>query len=174
VRHLKRINDTHGHAVGDQVIHVVADTLKASCRDVGTVGRYGGEEFVVFLPGLDADAAVEVAERVRIAVLALVGSGRLPIERLSSSFGVSDLAGGAKDGAALVDHADQALYASKESGRNRVSVHGRVPVPPVADAVVSPSNDDLSRAKLVELEMLVRQRERDRKMESTNKDIFIS
>ena len=162
IDHFKRINDAHGHAVGDRVIRAVADTLRTSCRDVDTVGRYGGEEFVLLLPGLDADAAVEVAERVRIAVLALARGRDLPIERLSSSFGVSDLAGGASDGATLVDQADQALYVAKEAGRNRVSVHGRVPsAPATASRAVHPSEDDLSRAKLVELEMLVDRRERD-------------
>ena len=162
IDHFKRINDTYGHAVGDSVIRAVANTLESCCRDVDLVGRYGGEEFVVLLPGLDADAAAELAERARIAVLALAAGAELPLERLSSSFGVSDLAGDARDGAALVDQADQALYAAKEGGRNRVVRHDRASIAlPSEGAVVSPSEDDLTRAKLLELERLVHQRERD-------------
>jgi len=162
IDHFKRINDAHGHAVGDDVIRAVADVLGAAGRAGDTIGRYGGEEFVLLLPDVDARRAEAVAERARIAVIALVSGGRLALDTLSSSFGVADLEGGAQDGATLLDQADQALYAAKNGGRNRVALYS----PDDANTVSSPeplkpSVDDLARARLIELETLVRQRERD-------------
>ena len=137
VDHFKRVNDTWGHGVGDDVIRAVARTLTETCGTGATVGRYGGEEFVAVLPGLDADAAAALAERVRIAVIALAGGDALPVPSLSASFGVAGVApavGGVPgdvlegvpgDAGALVDAADRALYAAKGGGRNRVVVAGR-------------------------------------------------
>ena len=65
IDHFKAINDEHGHAIGDRVIEMVADILKAEVRDQDVVCRYGGEEFCVFLPGLVLDKATAVAERLR-------------------------------------------------------------------------------------------------------------
>ena len=137
VDHFKRVNDTWGHGVGDDVIRAVARTLTETCGAGATVGRYGGEEFVAVLPGRDAGAAALLAERVRIAVIALAGGDALPVPSLSASFGVAGVApaiGGVPgdvlegvpgDAGALVDAADRALYAAKGGGRNRVVVAGR-------------------------------------------------
>jgi len=123
IDHFKSVNDNYGHGVGDDVIKAVASAIEPFCRDVDIVGRYGGEEFVVILPGLDAEQAAEVAEKARVAVFALAEGDLLAVPKLSSSFGVADLTSGAKDGDALVDAADQALYGAKQGGRNQVSIY---------------------------------------------------
>lgn len=167
IDHFKSVNDNYGHAVGDEVIQAVADALKTVSREYDTIGRYGGEEFVMVLPGLDTTRAAEVAERVRIAVIALASSSRVAVPSLSLSFGVADLEGGASDGAALVDAADQALYAAKQNGRNRVEIYtdrkvdAGVKTTPVAGepTPIKPSDQDMMMARVVELETLLLERE---------------
>lgn len=115
IDHFKRINDLHGHDIGDEAIRVVAGLL----RETGTVGRLGGEEFGIFLPERDLDSALFHAEGLRVRVRALrIACGDDTIG-LSCSFGVSTWA--ANDTvAALIKRADVALYEAKASGRNRV------------------------------------------------------
>jgi diguanylate cyclase (GGDEF)-like protein len=125
IDHFKSVNDTYGHGVGDDVIRAVSDTMAAACGENETLGRYGGEEFVVILPGLDAPAAAELAERVRAAIVSLALGDRLAVPKLSSSFGVADMSSGASNGDLLVDLADQALYQAKQGGRNRVCVYDK-------------------------------------------------
>ena len=121
----KRINDTHGHDGGDQVLVAVAAVLKGCVREIDTVGRMGGEEFVLLLPDTDEHAACQVAERCRQAVAGIdlvLGSG----ERLSvsASLGVCALpAARVISAERFLSLADDALYRAKESGRNRVSVY---------------------------------------------------
>ncbi len=119
----KSINDTFGHAVGDQVIETVAKLMTSSFRNTDLVCRYGGEEFCILMPGAELGQAVKVAEQARAAIAKAAG-GKLktktPVE-VTSSFGVSSLTHGAKDIAELINQADKALYLSKESGRNKVS-----------------------------------------------------
>ena len=128
IDHFKQVNDNYGHAVGDDVIRATADVIKQLCRDTDIVGRYGGEEFVFVLPGMDAQLAAEVAERARIAVVALAHGDLLAVPELSSSFGVSDLSCGAVDATALIDAADQGLYQAKQQGRNCVVIIDTVKV----------------------------------------------
>ncbi|SEH47842.1 diguanylate cyclase (GGDEF) domain-containing protein [Methylobacterium sp. 275MFSha3.1] len=115
IDHFKRINDEHGHDVGDVAIKAVAELIAGA----GIAGRLGGEEFAVILPGGGLAEAVAQAERLRADVQALrIGGARGPIA-LSCSFGVSTW----RDGdsvEALVKRADVALYAAKGGGRNRV------------------------------------------------------
>jgi diguanylate cyclase (GGDEF)-like protein/PAS domain S-box-containing protein len=113
----KQVNDTHGHVLGDEVIRRVADVLGSGLRDTDSVGRYGGEEFCIFLSGADAAAAAAVAERLRSKIDS-PGFARVPI---TVSFGVSSSSFGAETLAELIDQADEALYASKHAGRNRVT-----------------------------------------------------
>ena len=171
IDHFKQVNDNYGHAVGDDVIRATAEVMQGLCRDEDIVGRYGGEEFVIVLPGMDATAAAAVAERARIAVIALAYGDRLAVPKLSSSFGVADLSCGAEDGTALVDAADQGLYRAKERGRNQVVIHdpnAAAPITPESLAPTSakeeatvPSAADHSQARVVELEALLRQRDHE-------------
>lgn len=165
----KQVNDVHGHKVGDDVIKATASVLQSLCRDGDVVGRYGGEEFVVVLPGMDAKEAAEVAEKARIATIALAYGDELPLESLSASYGVSDLTCGATDGSALVDFADQCLYRAKEEGRNRVVVFSsdmetadEATIPAVentSEKLVSQSDSDRLQARTIELEKQVQQRD---------------
>ena len=165
IDHFKRVNDTYGHAAGDEVIRAVAGVLSSACRRYDTAGRYGGEEFVLVLPGLGAREAAEIAERVRVAVIALGNGGQGRVSRLSSSFGVAELTDDVDDGFELVELADAALYRAKEEGRNRVVVHD--PDAPVAEAAsppleeTSPSEGDLVRVRLFELERELERSRRD-------------
>ena len=123
IDHFKLVNDTYGHKVGDKVLEVLALILKANVREKDIVTRYGGDEFVVLLPGTDKPAAEKVAERIRKEIeetpLTEVGGP----EKFTASFGVS---GFPEDGEELNDlllKVDQALYDAKKLGRNRVVVY---------------------------------------------------
>ena len=120
IDHFKSINDRFGHATGDKVITSVAEVLRSVLRDNDLVGRYGGEEFCVILPGLSRDDAVLAAERVRRKIREGFGA-RLESEvRVTISLGVASLEDGASTVLELVNQADNALYGAKECGRNRV------------------------------------------------------
>ncbi len=163
IDHFKTVNDTFGHAVGDDVIRAVADTLRNICREKDTIGRYGGEEFVIVLPELDAGSAAEVAERARIAVIALASGTRLPVKSLSVSFGIAVLSDEMSECALLVDAADKALYTAKDSGRNCIAVYdGLDRESTVSESTVSVhvSKEDHSMARVIELEALLNERER--------------
>jgi diguanylate cyclase (GGDEF)-like protein len=122
----KKVNDTHGHTIGDRVIQEVARLLQAHARPVDIVCRYGGEEFVVVLPGLTLTEANAVAERIREAIQRDCGPSvkEVPGMKVTMSIGLAALEQGAKTPAELIDHADHALYVAKKTGRNRVCVHG--------------------------------------------------
>jgi diguanylate cyclase (GGDEF)-like protein len=126
VDHFKAINDTWGHAAGDRVLAEVAGQLADQVRTYDAVGRYGGEEFLVVLPGTDAYQAQAVGERLRRAVAsgALLG-GQI---RVGVSIGVacsSPLGGDTP--ADILGRADDALYRAKRQGRNRVEVAAAIP-----------------------------------------------
>jgi diguanylate cyclase (GGDEF)-like protein len=125
----KTFNDTYGHAVGDQVLVQVARVLKAALRPTDVLCRYGGEEFCILLPGVDALRAAVVAERIRFRVEAQAGPGirSIPGLRVTSSFGLSSLEFGAPGLKTLIDEADQALYAAKQTGRNKVVRYDEMP-----------------------------------------------
>ncbi len=114
----KRINDEHGHLVGDAVLREVAKTLHASLRSLDHVFRYGGDEFVVLLPATEADEAGRVAERLRAAVAA-ARPHELP---LTISVGVGTACAETRDLDDLVRTADRALYRAKDLGRDRVAL----------------------------------------------------
>ena len=115
----KRVNDTHGHAVGDGALKDVAYAVHKELRAFDLAYRIGGEEFLVLLPGADVDESVEMAEELRAAVEAAApGDGGVTM-----SFGVSGSPAGARfDYDAVFAAADAALYAAKKAGRNRVEV----------------------------------------------------
>jgi diguanylate cyclase (GGDEF)-like protein len=113
----KEINDRFGHDAGDRALQTVAAVMREELRDVDEIGRYGGEEFVVGLPGVDARRAMQIAERIRGQLQQLASAtteGVLP----TVSIGVASTHGG-QDFDTLVRRADQAMYVAKKSGRNR-------------------------------------------------------
>ncbi len=141
IDHFKMVNDTHGHAIGDRVIQEVAKKLQLSARATDLVCRYGGEEFVLVVPGLNPDEAREFAERIRERIERECGPGVREVAdmRVTASVGVDALyslsTGGANTVHELIDRADQALYIAKRSGRNRVSAYTLVPAAAAAQPV---------------------------------------
>jgi diguanylate cyclase (GGDEF)-like protein len=116
--HFKQINDTHGHAAGDDVLAALGTTLKASLRASDFVGRYGGEEFVILLPDTGYAEAGTTAEKIRAAVAAITVSG---VSRpITASIGLAVFPDDAHDSVSLLRNADRALYSAKSNGRNRV------------------------------------------------------
>lgn len=116
----KRVNDTHGHLVGDEVLKELCSRLKSVIRPYDAVGRYGGEEFVVVFPGTSAELAVGLGERLRAVVAEsdfVIGDLQLPI---TISVGLTTLRGCDDSVEDMLERADQALYAAKGAGRNRV------------------------------------------------------
>ncbi|MBC3372504.1 diguanylate cyclase [Pseudomonas sp. SWRI92] len=124
IDHFKRVNDTYGHQAGDKVIEHVARLLHEHVRESDVAGRYGGEEFGVVLSDTDKDGARVFAERLRKAVEELVVQYNGQDIRFTISLGVADLSEPSNDHAELIARADQALYTSKKTGRNRVTVFG--------------------------------------------------
>jgi diguanylate cyclase (GGDEF)-like protein len=112
----KDINDRFGHDAGDRALQTMAAVMREELRDVDEIGRYGGEEFVVALPGVGARRAMQIAERIRgrLQQLASAAGGGLP----TASIGVASTLGG-QGIDALIRRADQAMYAAKKGGRNR-------------------------------------------------------
>ncbi|MDI6901380.1 MAG: diguanylate cyclase [Anaerosomatales bacterium] len=119
IDHFKRVNDAFGHGAGDDVLRTVADAITASVRSYDHVMRFGGEEFLVISPETGAAEAVEIAERIRLAVAAARTSSEKGALSVTLSAGVSELAPG-DDADRLLSRADDALYAAKEAGRDRV------------------------------------------------------
>jgi diguanylate cyclase (GGDEF)-like protein len=116
----KQVNDIYSHAVGDQVLRVLAEVCRANLREVDLLGRYGGEEFAILLPETDAQAARQVAERLRQEIASTpVMTPRGPIS-FTVSLGVTIALDGIPELAVLLDRADTAMYAAKQAGRNRV------------------------------------------------------
>ncbi|MEK6195982.1 MAG: GGDEF domain-containing protein [Deltaproteobacteria bacterium] len=123
----KAINDTFGHTAGDQVLKAVGDYLHGSIRDVDSVGRYGGEEFVMLLPETDKAPARGLSERLRKGIAALE-LGNLP--QITISMGVATFPEDGRTVDELLQKADAALYAAKKKGRNRVVGYSKaIPLP---------------------------------------------
>jgi len=118
--HFKRINDCYGHRVGDHVLRHFADVLKASVRTIDLVGRWGGEEFALLLPGTDLAEAAQAAERMRVTVAAALPRIEGNDCAYTASFGVAAFNAATPTLTALLGRADAALYRAKEQGRNRV------------------------------------------------------
>jgi len=120
VDHFKKVNDTYGHPVGDEVLRQVARVLKAATRKIDIPARYGGEEFAVVLEATDEAGALQLANRIREDVGNLVMDSDKGPFKVTMSIGVSTFPADAEDRAELIERADLALYHAKESGRNRV------------------------------------------------------
>ena len=115
----KRINDRFGHAVGDKALQLVAQQCRDQLRKGDSIGRIGGEEFLVLLPGASASKAVEVAERLRKAVLQAPATALDPALNLSISLGAATRQPGEASLQGLINRADTALYQAKAAGRNQ-------------------------------------------------------
>ena len=120
IDHFKAINDAHGHHIGDKVLQHFAQTLSASVRTIDLVGRWGGEEFVILMPGTELDEAVQAAERMRLAVIKAAPPLDDPGYAYTASFGVAAFSAETPTMASLFGRADTALYLAKKNGRNRV------------------------------------------------------
>ncbi|HUQ48027.1 MAG TPA: PleD family two-component system response regulator [Gemmatimonadaceae bacterium] len=121
IDHFKTVNDTYGHAAGDEVLKQFAGILKEEAREIDRVGRYGGEEFLLLLPGTVLDAAVTFAERLRQRVDTHTFSYEGGTLKRTVSFGVASWPHPKIKGReGMLKAADDALYVAKESGRNRV------------------------------------------------------
>lgn len=116
----KKINDSYGHQVGDEVLQEVAKTIQNNIREYNTVGRYGGEEFLILLPNSDSDSAVEIAERIRQSIEDIVIECDKQILSITISAGVSTLSYPEVNIERLIKRADDALYIAKGNGRNKV------------------------------------------------------
>jgi len=115
--HFKRINDTHGHLVGDDALRETAQRITSAVRPYDYVGRYGGEEFLVVAPGYDPAHALDLAERIRAMFESAPIATSGPVVQVTLSLGVVTLTGGAKIKDVLAA-ADEALYEAKSGGRN--------------------------------------------------------
>ncbi|TBU73622.1 diguanylate cyclase [Pseudomonas daroniae] len=124
IDHFKKVNDTYGHQAGDSVIQSLAKVVREQIRDTDIAGRYGGEEFVVLLPDVDAAGGRIFAERLRGVVERLQISHEGQVIPFTISLGVADLSRPSHDHQQLIEWADQALYSSKRNGRNQVTVFG--------------------------------------------------
>jgi diguanylate cyclase (GGDEF)-like protein len=118
--HFKRLNDAHGHQAGDEVLRSVAASMQASIRQPDILGRYGGEEFALVMPDTDAEMAMRVAERIRIAVQMSVVEWQNERLSITISGGVAAFAANGVTAEALIAASDAALYEAKRAGRNRV------------------------------------------------------
>ncbi|WP_214401210.1 GGDEF domain-containing protein [Pseudonocardia lacus] len=141
IDHFKKVNDDHGHLVGDEVLAAVAEAVQGEVREEDLVGRFGGEEFVVLLSGLDGDhdpaAAHAVADRIRrrvedLRLVVEIGQPprRVEVDPLTVSIGGATFPSDGSELLELVEGADTAMYAAKRAGRNTV----RIGVEPVAGA----------------------------------------
>lgn len=122
----KKVNDTHGHLIGSEVLRLTAKVIQQTLRDSDVVARYGGEEFIAVLPETPKNKGLEAAERVREAMefYQFPASLHDPEKRLTVriSIGVAEFPGDSNNATALIECADVALYEAKSTGRNRVCV----------------------------------------------------
>jgi diguanylate cyclase (GGDEF)-like protein len=122
----KAVNDAHGHAVGDDVLRTFADVLRSTVRDTDLAGRWGGEEFLLLLPGAEAVGAAQLADRVREAFAERSSIGRDgEVVTVTCSFGVAQYRPGDTQ-RELFGAADRALYQAKRAGKNRVEIEAPV------------------------------------------------
>jgi len=125
--HFKQVNDTFGHAVGDQILVQVTQAARAELRSADTIGRYGGEEFAILLPITTAQQAFSLAERIRESVAQTRVTTPLGEAAVTLSIGIVELQSQTGEDETvddLIRRADQAMYAAKQSGRNRTTIFG--------------------------------------------------
>ncbi|MBN7818448.1 diguanylate cyclase [Bowmanella yangjiangensis] len=125
IDYFKNINDTYGHPAGDQVIRTLAKAIRQIVRETDLAGRYGGEEFALVLPDTSAEAALQVAERIREFVqkqAVVYEEHSIPF---TISLGICQFNPSFKGYMAWIEQADKALYTAKDSGRNNSQIQGR-------------------------------------------------
>ena len=122
----KKINDTYGHPVGDQVLKGVSAIIRETVRTIDIPARYGGEEFAIILPETDAEGALQIAERLRKTIGEQTFTADGKTFRITISMGIAVLPGDAKTKEELIEKADQALYHAKHNGRNRCVLRRRI------------------------------------------------
>ncbi|MEE9330842.1 MAG: GGDEF domain-containing protein [Methylophilaceae bacterium] len=126
IDHFKKVNDKHGHLVGDEVLRHITKVISSALRSGDVAGRYGGEEFVVFMPNTNESEASILAERIRAAVENRPYlEGKLNIS-ITVSIGVADSVSAGYDFKGLIAASDATLYSAKNSGRNKVMRHNEV------------------------------------------------
>ena len=125
IDYFKQINDTHGHLVGDQVLIELTQCVYEMIRQTDIFGRYGGEEFILFMPHTALDDAVMLSERIRQAIAdhKFQSDSNAPKINITISLGVASATPRTKTVEDLILNADLALYRAKELGRNRVAVY---------------------------------------------------
>ena len=121
IDHFKQINDSHGHIAGDSVLRQLSQELRSSLRENDLVGRYGGDEFCVILPQMPLEQAAQVMERMR-ENFGNYRNPQIPELRVSLSIGLASFQPSFTDAAMWLNAADRALYAAKDTGRNRVNI----------------------------------------------------
>lgn len=117
--HFKKVNDTFGHARGDEILRAVVQRCAASVRHPDTIGRYGGEEFVILLPETDGEQGLNLIERLRHELASTPVETDTAPAFVTASFGIASLAPDVTDLLTLLNRADRALYYAKQTGRNR-------------------------------------------------------
>lgn len=132
--YFKKFNDKYGHRAGDAALYVVAQAILENTRAIDVVSRYGGEEFAVILPETDASGAKLVAERIRLAIRnkSFSVSEELSPVHVTVSIGIATCPQDSADINELIEFADKALYYSKETGKNKVSMWSEVPIIEIA------------------------------------------
>lgn len=120
IDHFKKFNDTYGHPAGDKALRALGDIIRKHIRSIDIAARYGGEEFAIFLPEISSMQAEEVGERLRLSVADHTFSIGGKVVSLTISIGLASFPSDSNTGDGLVKAADQALYCTKNSGRNRV------------------------------------------------------
>lgn len=124
IDHFKSVNDTHGHQVGDDLLRRIAKVFLSQCRESDLPTRYGGEEFVIVLPGTNAEEAANLAERCRRGIEDIELDVDAGTVKVTASFGITD-DGDLPSVDALIEQADKALYQAKHAGRNRIVLAGQ-------------------------------------------------
>lgn len=129
----KKINDSFGHARGDEILQTVVQRCAGQMREADILGRYGGEEFVIALPETEAEEALALAERLRLELASRRVEAGSVLVLVTASFGVATLANGVTDLMQLLNRADVALYHAKQAGRNQATLwqaglHSEIPV----------------------------------------------
>jgi diguanylate cyclase (GGDEF)-like protein len=125
IDHFKKVNDTYGHPAGDEVLRKVSNVILKTVRKVDMAGRYGGEEFVVYLHDTDQAHASQVAERLRLIIRQTRFFFNERESGVTASLGIACSPGHGSTGEELIRKADSALYGSKQGGRDRTTVYGK-------------------------------------------------